>query len=157
MKAARAASTPASMPCARRAPNSTIWRPAAAPTIRAARLATDVWKATIARSAVSTSCASGSGAVTRSSGAGGNTGTPSSTAHTSPLKPTRGRYWSKNSRRTPCSAGSVRRCAMSSSVKRSPSKYAMACSSPAATRHERFGGSSRTYRSKVADASSPAV
>ena len=109
MNAARAASRPASGPWARREPNSTTGRPAAASTIRAARLATEVWKARLASRAVSTNCASGSGAVTRSSGSGGNTGVPSGTAHTSPVKRKCARYSSKNSGTTRRKAGRSRR------------------------------------------------
>jgi len=89
--AARPARTPASAPCARRAPNSYTGRPAAARTIRDARLATDVWNNTMDSSAVSTSCASMRGAVTRSNGSSGKTGSPSAIAQTSPVNRNPGR------------------------------------------------------------------
>ena len=107
--AARAASIAASAPCARRPPNSMTARPSAASTTRAALLAIMVWKRTVDRSAVSTSWASASGAVTRISGSPANTGIPSSIAQTSPVKRTRGRYSSKNPGPAPASAGTERR------------------------------------------------
>ena len=91
MNAARPASAPASAPWARRAPSSNTGRPAAARTTRDARLATDVWNNTVDSSAVSTICPSMRGAVTRSSGSFGKTGSPSATAQTSPLKRNPGR------------------------------------------------------------------
>ena len=80
MWAARAASSAASSPCARRAPNSITGFPAAACTDRTPLLAIDVWKLTMARSAVSTSCAWASGAVTRRTGSFGKNGVPSAIA-----------------------------------------------------------------------------
>jgi hypothetical protein len=53
--------------------------------MRCALLAIDVWKLTIARTAVSSSCASASGAVTRTIGSFGKNGVPSRIAQTSPV------------------------------------------------------------------------
>ena len=89
--AARAASIAASAPWARRPPNSITARPPAASTTRAALLAIMVWNRTVDSSAVSTSWASASGAVTRTSGSPAKTGTPSSTAQTSPVNRSRER------------------------------------------------------------------
>ena len=86
MYAARAASTPDSIPCARRVPNSITGRPAAASTTRAAFDAIIVWKLIVASSAVSTICASAIGAVTRRSGSPGKQSVPSGIARTSPEK-----------------------------------------------------------------------
>ena len=75
---------PASGPWARRRPNSITVPPSAACTTRLALVAISVWWLMMFSSAVSTSCASKMGAVTRISGSPGNTMVPSGTAYTSP-------------------------------------------------------------------------
>ena len=87
-------------------------------TTRAAFVATLVWKVSSASRAVSTTCASGAGAVTRSSGSCPKTTSPSSTAHTSPVKRNRGRISSKKRTGADWIAGTVRSQAISSAVKR---------------------------------------
>ena len=85
--------------------------------MRAAFEAMEVWNVMCASSAVSTSCAWTSGADTRSSGSSGNTGVPSGTAQTSPVKRSSASVRSKNSAGTPRRFGSVRSHAISSGVK----------------------------------------
>jgi len=97
-------------------------------------LAIVVWNVTMASRAVSTSCASIAGAVTRSSGSYPNTGVPSGTAHTSPVKRSCGRVSSKKRGATVRRFGRWRSHAICSGVNRSVSRYWSACSRPAATR-----------------------
>ena len=84
--AARAASSPACGPCARREPKSKTARPPPPIMARAAFEATSVCTVSVVIKNVSTSWAWASGAVTRSSGSPANTAVPSGTAHTSPAK-----------------------------------------------------------------------
>ena len=100
-------------------------------------------------SAVSTSCASAAGAVTRTIGSWSKTTSPSSTAHTSPVNRNAGRYVSKNDDGTSARAPSVRSHAISSAVKCRVVRYSSACSRPAATRYCRWSGNPRTNSSKV--------
>ena len=83
--AARAAAIAASTPWTRRAEKSTNARSRQASATRAALDASIVWLATRLSSQVSTTWASTSGAVTRTSGSPANTTSPSGTAHTSPV------------------------------------------------------------------------
>ena len=84
-------------------------RPCAACTMRAALLAMLVWNVMVASSAVSTSCASSAGAVTRRIGSCANTTSPSATAQTSPVKRKAGSRSAKNASGAAASAGTVRR------------------------------------------------
>ncbi len=86
MAAARAAAIDASIPCVRRSEKSTNEaRPRAASEHRVAFVASTVWKVIWLSRIDSTSCASGSGAVTSSSGSFGSTTRPSGIAQTSPV------------------------------------------------------------------------
>ena len=88
-KLARATSSPASPPWARRRPNSTSRLPAAASTQRAARDAISVDRCTRLISAVSTICASSSWPCTSSTGSSGKNTVPSRIARTSASKRSR--------------------------------------------------------------------
>ena len=85
-QAARAALRPPSGPWARRRPNSITSAPAAAWQIRAALVATSVWKLRVLSNSVSTSWVSASVPVTVSSGSLANTRVPSGGATTVPRK-----------------------------------------------------------------------
>ena len=149
--AARAASNPASAPCARRRPKSTSSFPDAASTQRAAFEATSVSKCSRLTSRVSTSCASGSGAITRNRGSSGKHTVPSRMASTSPVNRRVERRSTKASSNRPDAATQ----ASSSGVARSASRYSTTCSRPAATRKPRAGGSERTKNSNTAVSSMP--
>ena len=151
MYAARAACRIASVPCARRPPNSTTGRPSAAITARAAfdaiSVANEIWFS----ANVSTICASGSGPITCKSGAGGNTAVPSATARISPVN----RNPRSRSMNHPSNCGSVPRYASSSSPNRSPRTCSTTRSTPAQIRKFQSRGSPRAVNSNTASRSIP--
>ncbi len=73
----------------RRSAKSTSVRPSATSTQRAAFAAISDWKWTSLSTAVSTSCASSTGAVTSTTGSLGKNAVPSGRARTSPVKRSR--------------------------------------------------------------------
>jgi hypothetical protein len=86
MKAAREAASAPLTPWARRSPNSSTVPCSEASQMRAALVATRVWKLRMLSTTLSKSWAWISGACTRSSGSLGNTTLPSSMAKMSPVK-----------------------------------------------------------------------
>jgi hypothetical protein len=136
---ARAAARAASTPCVRRNEKSTIVRPSAAITYRAAFDAIVVWSVTWFSRTVSTSCATAIGAVTSMIGSFACTILPSGIAHTSPPN--------RRSRRSSIARSSNpirRRCSSSSGSNENPSRNDRQSSRPAATRNPRSFGMSRT-------------
>src|SRR5262249_31091273 len=110
--------------------------PDATSTQRAAFEATNVSKCTRLTSLVSTSCASGSGAVTRTSGSSGKHTVPSGMASTSPVNRSAPSRWTKASSNRPDAATH----ASSSGVAPGDSREAAPCARPAASRKRRPGG-----------------
>ena len=117
---------------ARRLPNSTMGRPSAANTQRAAFDATIVWNMKVESRYVSTNCASTKGARTMAIGSLANTGVPSGNANRSPVKRSFARK-SKNS------GGVCLNCAERAKIidlfrleTCSSRKYSTACAKPAA-------------------------
>lgn len=95
---------------------------------------------------VSSHCACAIGATTRSTGSAAKNTVPSGIAHTSPLKRIARSHCAKPGANRPERSTQAR----SSSLKRASSTKSSACSSPAATRNARPGGSLRTNNSNTA-------
>src|SRR3954447_2827154 len=152
IQAARAAFMPASVPWLRRSPNSASGRPLAASTERTALLAISVGRWIRLITAVSTSCASISGAVISSSGSSAKTTVPSGIARTWPVKRRLPRWW----RNGPSTRPSEASHSSAPGVKRRARRYWRTSSRPAASRNPRSGGSRRTNRLNVAVARTPA-
>ena len=114
----------------RRAPKSSTLRPSAASTTRRALLASTVCRWIWFMTSVSTSWASGSGAVTSRMGSSPNIGVPSATARTDPVN----RKSRSQSRKSAVKMSRPSRYAMSAALKRRFSSCSSTLSSPQAIR-----------------------